>query len=99
MLLKTRPFTEVEADEVYTILASTCGAPESFRSAFAHHFTEADWPNEWRFGGHLGMGGKFYRDDERLRVGCYREDETDDRREMIEKANAQLERYAKEHLI
>ena len=45
---------------------------------------------EFRFCGSLGFGGKFWVNDGRFYVNCYREDETPKRRKVIEKANEKL---------
>lgn len=45
---------------------------------------------EYRFCGLLGFGGKFWRNDGRLYITCYPEDETPERRGIIEKVNALL---------
>jgi hypothetical protein len=53
--------TNEQADEIYTILAEECGAPDDHmgfdRDAFGRYFTSATFP-EWRFSGDLGFGGK-----------------------------------------
>lgn len=45
---------------------------------------------EWRFGGHFGHGGKFWRNAGRFYIACYREDETPKRLAIIEKVNKLL---------
>lgn len=44
---------------------------EAFIRAFVCNKPRAD---EWRFGGYLGMGGKFWRGWDRYYVSCYPED-------------------------
>jgi len=73
-------------DEIYNILVKECGASESNRTEFQQYLTDGkDW-HEFRFGGRLGTGGKFY-DNGRWTVGCYKEDDTPDRRGIINKTN------------
>ena len=75
---------------VYSILVSEGGAPESMRASFVYHCTEEKL-TEWRFQGRLGFGGKIWlRYDGLLYVNCYSEDETPDRRKLIDSLNAQL---------
>lgn len=45
---------------------------------------------EWRFGGYLGFGGKFWRNNNGYYISCYREDETPKRRKIVEKVNELL---------
>jgi len=45
---------------------------------------------EYRFIGSLGFGGKFWDNNGRFYVSCYQEDETEPRRQAIEKANSKL---------
>lgn len=86
--------TKDEANAVYDILVRECGAAEGNdrswpgRDHFVREFTRDRHTDEYRFMGALGFGGKFYPD--RLRVSCYPEDETPERREMVERANAAL---------
>jgi hypothetical protein len=84
-------------DEIFTVLVEECGARESLRAEFLHH-----WPcGEFRFQGALGFGGKIHSRggiiydgvwewSKKLFVSCYAEDETPERREMILRANARL---------
>jgi hypothetical protein len=51
-----------------------------------HHFVEGC--REYRFMGALGFGGKFWQQS--MTVTCYPEDETPERRAIIERANAAL---------
>lgn len=86
--------TKDEANAVYDILVRECGAAEGNdrscpgRGHFVGEFTRDRHTDEYRFQGALGFGGKFYPRD--MRVSCYREDETPERREMVRWANAAL---------
>ena len=86
------------ANDIYDILVSICGANERMREDFVFHQTDR-WCDEYRFQGHLGFGGKFWRnqgfrpDDswgEWWYVNCYPEDATKARDNKIELANALL---------
>lgn len=84
------PLTKKTAAAVYDLLVKIGGAPESYRAHFIQHYTEPDPSREWRFQGLLGFGGKFYMDHDRFRVGCYREDDTDERTALIDEMNEKL---------
>jgi hypothetical protein len=75
-----------QANQVYDVL-QTCGAAADDRDAFVAYATRGA-PQEWRFMGKLGFGGKFYFHDGR--VHCYPEDETVERIEVMCAANAEL---------
>ena len=69
------------------------------RAEFIYHFTKSPPPGEWRFSGALGFGGKLHThpgwwvNSDRcwvMYVDYYREDETPERRNAMEKANARL---------
>lgn len=74
-------------DAIWDVLVSNCGARESERQDFLHH-----WPRciEYRFVGRLGFGGKIWWNNGEVYVSCYREDETAERRELIEQTNDKL---------
>lgn len=80
--------TREQASTVYDILVRCAGAREDDRDAFVFHLT--DGCKEWRFQGSLGFGGKLYVEPRRWRVGCYREDLTPERAEVIQRTNAVL---------
>lgn len=71
---------------IYDILVEECGAPESLRDNFIWH----QGMSEYRFVGALDQGGKFWNDNGRWYVSCYREHKTPERIGMIERANARL---------
>lgn len=83
----------IDTNAVYDVLVEECGAHDSpdERAALAIH-----WPDcrEYRFQGKLGFGGKVWWNPSRSRpavyVTCYREDQSDERNAMIERANARL---------
>jgi hypothetical protein len=85
------PLNKKTATAVYDLLVKLGGAPDSYRNHFVQHYTGEDPSREWRFQGHLGFGGKFYLSHEKFRVGCYREDDTDDRIALIAEMNEKLE--------
>jgi hypothetical protein len=87
------------ADAAWTILVEHCAAREDGRAEFVASVTrrsEGSRNGEYRFGGALGFGGKFWWDTmplagrPALRVSCYREDMSAERRAMIDAANARL---------
>lgn len=75
---------------VFTVLVEECGASESMREHFVYDH-EQRRISEWRFGGSLGYGGKFWDNGGRYYVSCYPEDEKRVSMECIEKANRRLE--------
>ena len=88
--------TGAQAHKVYDVLVQECQAPEGQRAAFVYHATSQDsneWAGwEWRFQGSLGFGGKYYHQHSgRQWVSCYPEDETPERNEAIQRADARLE--------
>jgi hypothetical protein len=61
--------------------------------AFIKYVTKGNSGIEWRFMGALGFGGKFrvnYYNKPHPYVDCYTEHMNDERRAMIDKANARL---------
>lgn len=80
------------ANRVYDILVEHCGAGDGEwdRPDFIHtHRDGAEYPpDEYRFIGSLGFGGKFWSYP--MRVSCYREDETPERLASIAAANEAL---------
>jgi len=79
-------------NEIFDVLVKSAGALESDRGSFVLHQPTS----EFRFGGHLGFGGKF-RVSDKFYVNCYSEDENDERMKIIDIVNTQLakikERY------
>lgn len=84
--------TTKQAHDVWSILVAHAGAPdgERPRSDFVQAQSHSEHPQEYRFQGLLGFGGKFWRYDGRWYVTCYPEDETPARKEMIKKTNEAL---------
>lgn len=79
-------------DEVWSVLVELAGAREEGRRDFVHH-AERTAPGEleYRFGGKLGFGGKVRSQyDGTWRVDCYLEDETPERRAIVEAVNARI---------
>lgn len=80
-------------DECYTILVRYAEAHESQRVDFIHAFmNDQRPPTEWRFGGNLGFGGKFYDVHHRQYVANYPEDRTTERDRIIDKVNQLIEK-------
>ena len=94
--------TSETANKIYDILVEECQASnnpaprEQFVFAQSHdnHLTLCEscctHCIEYRFGGALGFGGKFWHNDNRWYVSAYREDTTPKVKKMIEKANVRL---------
>lgn len=81
--------TKETASKIYDILVVVGGAYEPMRSPFIHYQIEKDYQGkEWRFGGALGFGGKYWTDTNC--VSCYSEDETPKRLKLINKINRML---------
>lgn len=81
--------TKEQANQVWAILAATCGASDDdMRQQFVYHSNKTD-RLEFRFQGDLGFGGKVYV-EEPPRVSCYSEDDSLERSVMIEQANERL---------
>lgn len=87
--LLSPPLSHYEADASYNILMTSAGAPVERRDAFIANMCGNFPTHEWRFGGHLGYGGKFRK--QTMRVDCYPEDETPERLEIIRVTNEALQ--------
>ena len=92
------PLTEANANAAFDVLIEHAGASPGQREEFVANQTYAV-VEEFRFGGDLGSGGKFYREAELLpdrtlgevwRVACYPEDRTPERQQTIETTKAAL---------
>jgi len=79
---------------VYDILVAVCGAHEVYRASFVMAHTAVPACKEWRIEGCLGFGGK-YRSGSNS-VDCYPEDETEDRKKIISRANAALAKLGRD---
>lgn len=88
------------AEAIWTILVEEAGASADLdkRRGFVMVETRRR-VDEYRFVGHLGFGGKFWRNPgtrpdgswgERWYVNCYREDETPERKAAIARTNDRL---------
>ena len=89
------PIPRETAERVFAVIAEECGARTGSlgqgAEAFVRYVGSASaFRQEFRFGGALGFGGKFYNDGGRWRVGCYPEDSTLKREAMIARANERL---------
>lgn len=86
---------EAFALRIWSVLCEYVGASLADQDNFVQHMAGNDPPSEWRFGGTLGFGGKFYPAE--MAVRCYPEDETPARLAAIRNANVALARLAKRH--
>jgi hypothetical protein len=78
------------ANRIYDVLVKACETDEASRQRFIYYITNPAQSHEWRFIGSLGFGGKLYHNHGRIYVGCYWEDETEERRMTIDRANQEL---------
>lgn len=74
-------------EKIYEVLVTLGGASPDMRESFLNNHLD-DNCTEWRFGGHLGFGGK-YRSRKNA-VDCYPEDRTRERDALIGQINAAL---------
>ena len=80
-----------DANAVFDVLAEFCAAQEHHRRDLVAYLTHSYSFHEYRFMGSLGSGGKLYWDGRNTpRVGCYSEDDTDERLDAIIAANNRL---------
>lgn len=85
-----RKLPELFTDLIYDLLVDICGAIEDDRDNFIKAQTSDNPPFEYRFGGKLGFGGKFWNELPELKVTCYPEEENDNRIRTITKMNLYL---------
>lgn len=98
-LARPREFILAVGMQVYEILRQEVGRSITGEEDFIFWFEDTcDMNREFRFGGKLGFGGKFYRSGTRWYISCYREDETPEREAIIERTNARLEAFREEVL-
>ena len=81
------PISKADANAIYDILKEECGATEFWREDFVRSGADI---TEYRFQGVLGFGGKFWNTNDRWYVTCYSEDETPERRGVMDAANKRL---------
>ena len=98
-IMSDNTLTAEQAHAIYDVLVDFAGARESGREDFVWTQTNRHC-SEYRFMGNLGFGGKFWRNTGRRGdgsygevwyVNCYHEDETPERREMIDNINYKLD--------
>lgn len=83
---------------IFDVLEDICRANKNDRDVFVFNHQSQNirsFPSEYRFGGNLGSGGKFYISDrmhDRWYVDCWKEDLTPEREKVIRIANEHLER-------
>lgn len=82
--------TKEKADKVYDVLVEIGGADKTDKDNFIYHHTKEEC-SEWRFYGKLGFGGK-YRSGYNM-VTCYPEDETPQRKALIDEINERLKGF------
>jgi hypothetical protein len=82
-------------EAIYDILVEEAGANPNDREDFVLTYTRKEYPTtEYRFCGSLGFGGKFWRNQRfglcPFYVSCYPEDNTRERKVIIEHTNKAL---------
>jgi len=79
-------------NKAWDILVAYAGASKDsmWRPIFVEYFLAKRSNQEFRFGGYLGHGGKFWRNDGRYYVQCYPEDRNPNRTKVIEETNKWL---------
>ena len=75
----------------WAVLVEQAGALPDDEDAFVRHALDDKHPlTEYRFGGKLGHGGKFWRNDRRVYIDYYPEDETNERKAITQRVNFML---------
>lgn len=88
-------------ESAYTVLVELGGASPGAREDFVRFHVKRHSPDspecafttEYRFGGELGMGGKFWVDLDGFRVSLYSEDATEEREQKRAALNKRLRPY------
>jgi hypothetical protein len=82
-------------NKAWDILVEHAGASKDpmWPPIFVNYFLEKRSNQEFRFGGTLGHGGKFWRNACLYYVTCYHEEETPKRREIIGRVNLLLAKF------
>jgi hypothetical protein len=75
--------TESRAHRVFDLLERFAKADPDKRTQFVRYTVDNHDHGEFRFIGNLGFGGKFYSTHGRWYVGCYNEDQTTERAQII----------------
>lgn len=85
--------------DIWKVLVDRAGAPDSLvdEQTFIHYASGRDEVQEYRFMGHLGMGGKVRINSKRWAVDCYPEDLNDLRRTLIANTNRDLAELKREY--
>lgn len=88
------------AEEIWRVLVDRAGAADSLiaRDSFVSHASGKSEVREYRFMGHLGMGGKMRIDAHRWAVDYYPEDKTDLRETLAANTNHSLAQLRDEWL-
>lgn len=92
---RNRALTPEQASAIYDVLVQRCKASDRDREKdnFAYSHTQREHiPHEWRFGGVLGFGGKFWNTESRWYVSAYSEDCDPETRLIIAETNEVLQK-------
>lgn len=76
--------------DVYAVLVELGGANPANEADFIHHYATNPEACEWRFMGHFGYGGKFYRTLGHYYVNCYVDDHTPATLALLAKMDEQI---------
>lgn len=90
---RDRTIPKEQASAIYDVLVQRCKASESERDSFLYSHAERQYtPNEWRFCGVLGFGGKFWNTESKWYVSAYSENIDAETRLIIAETNEVLQR-------
>jgi hypothetical protein len=90
-IFPTEELEKALMERAYDILVEHLGASTGNKHSFVKAYLETVRPAvEWRFGGRLGFGGKFWRNVGTISVSCYTEDNSPERTKLITKVNTLL---------
>jgi len=104
-MLRDKSLSKEIANKVFDLLIEEAGAYEGNRNEFL--FAQTRKPDEYykfggctefRFGGKLGFGGKFWNTNNRFCVSAYSEETGSIQAEIIEKVNNLLKPIYEEHI-
>jgi hypothetical protein len=92
---RDRSLTREQASAIYDVLVQRCKADNRDREKenFIYSHAEREFtPHEWRFGGVLGFGGKFWNTESRWYVSAYNENIDAETRLIIAETNEVLQK-------
>ena len=79
--------------KVFMLLIARCGASYRMFDDFIRYMMDGESEQkEFRFQGSFGFGGKLYKSNRRVYVGCYPEDSTTEIEITIDQVNSEIEK-------